>query len=128
MLKCLSCVSKCKHRVSRNKHEGHEDKGGGGGWVILRDTKSDANEDEGGPQSLPGRGGKLETVEEHVTHPRLVQRWVTRGELCTDVLVKDGHGDHGLGCVQHVVHDDEEVAVHSLDWDKEKIDVIIKVR
>ena len=83
-------------------------------------TKSDANEDEGGPQSLPGRGGKLETVEEHVAHPRLVQRWVTRGELCTDVLVKDGHGDHGLGCVQHVVHDDEEVAVHSLDWDEEK--------
>ena len=96
--------------------------------MILRDTKSDANEDEGGPQPLPGRGGKLETVEEHVAHPRLVQGRVTRGELCTDVLVKDGHGDHGLGCVQHVVHDDEEVAVHSLDWDEEKKEVVTKVR
>ena len=95
--------------------------------MILRDTKSDANEDEGGPQPLPGRGGKLETVEEHVAHPRLVQGRVTRGELCTDVLVKDGHGDHGLGCVQHVVHDDEEVAVHSLDWDVEKIQCVQKL-
>ena len=95
--------------------------------MIWRDTKSDANEDEGGPQPLPGRGGKLETVEEHVAHPRLVQGRITRGELSADVLVKDCHGDHGLGCVQHVVHDDEEVAVHSLDGDVEKIDVIIKV-
>ena len=43
------------------------------GWLgDSRDTKSDANEDEGGPQPLPGRRGKLQTVEEHVPHPRLV--------------------------------------------------------
>ena len=79
-------------------------------------TEGDGDEDEGGPQALPGGGGKLEPVEKHVAHPWLIEGRVTHGGLCADILVKDGHGDHGLRGVQHVVHHDEEFAVHSLDW------------
>ena len=89
-------------------------RGWGKGWEG-RNTKGDGDEDERGPQPLPGGEGELEPAEIHVPHPGLVEGRVTRGCVCTDVLVKDGHGDHGLRGVQHVVHHDEEVAVHRLD-------------
>ena len=88
-------------------------------------TEGDGDEDEGGPQALPGGGGKLEPVEKHVAHPRLIEGRVTHGGLCADILVKDGHGDHGLRGVQHVVHHDEEVAVHSLEGGREMTVMII---
>ena len=78
-------------------------------------TQSDGNEDKGGPEALPGRRGELEVVEECAPHSWLVEGRVAQGVVDTYVLVKDGHGDHRLCSVDHIVHHDEDVAVHRLE-------------